>query len=803
MLEETCESRIVQLQILTIVIDVNNCACLYHMEMNNMVTSFTLSLLQAFGERGYMPSFSLSLCSDCHNQLGKKSGGEGTKRFVLLDNVMGDVRLQRNLYDKCKSYVHDVQHVWEQNHFNVLLVMTMYPNILSETEQVCHEDEKLATRTVVHFLKQDPFQPSLPFIPRMEGYIPFLTRILRDPKHSNAFACLLALTMEGIGAFLQNQLSVEKCMQRLGFKDTVSCHDLTEVCVYMGGVVFRELEQGFLNRDIYNASALALNRVGATDLVLRVCDAQFLMDFVRIDADVKSTMMTNVLTLTTLQQRNLVLERMSELIIQHGAAKELSQHSSLSYQNIVQEFSNICTRKKCTDQLISAVDTNHKLPMLYWSLWRSSHHLTHWCLSCMKQSITKSKDLSVAAFSSLLACILFSKPGDSTFSAAKQLVKAMSGVQLKHREEQGKFSLPLLGQSESVTTGKMKQVRARIESGVCYLGNGAFQLPSSLLTMKLHDKSIYCEVSYRQWYLLLRLLTDEELDEVDDDGDAVLHIASDNDNIEVVRMLLRMGASIKSRNEADPTPHGLAVKKNRDDIRRMPTFREDKHSRTLMLACRFNDLETVKALQCQGITFQMKDGCRNTPLHLASRENHREMVSHILQHDVGPNETNGEGKTPLHLASGAGHLAAADLLLQRRADTSIKDLQGNTPLHLACMNGRWRIAELLIKNGADVNCRNRNGASPLYLASQNGRIDATRVLLQNQADINAVNGEEKATALHAACRRRHEEVVRLLLKHDADLGIRDAQGHTPVSIVRDQRLQGSVFEQIFSRFAQK
>lgn len=64
------------------------------------------------------------------------------------------------------------------------------------------------------------------------------------------------------------------------------------------------------------------------------------------------------------------------------------------------------------------------------------------------------------------------------------------------------------------------------------------------------------------------------------------------------------------------------------------------------------------------------------------------------------------GRTPLHLAAKAGHVDIVKMLIQKSADVDAQDCKGITPLLLAgCIGDRGvfeNIVQVLVEKGADV-----------------------------------------------------------------------------------------------------
>ena len=80
----------------------------------------------------------------------------------------------------------------------------------------------------------------------------------------------------------------------------------------------------------------------------------------------------------------------------------------------------------------------------------------------------------------------------------------------------------------------------------------------------------------------------------------------------------------------------------------------------------------------------------DTPIALAARENHLEVVKFLSQFTDDPNAGNDQGKTPIHYAAEEGHLDVIKILVPLTNNPNPHDETGETPLHLACRDWRWR-----------------------------------------------------------------------------------------------------------------
>ncbi|KYN02488.1 PREDICTED: ankyrin-2-like [Cyphomyrmex costatus] len=91
-----------------------------------------------------------------------------------------------------------------------------------------------------------------------------------------------------------------------------------------------------------------------------------------------------------------------------------------------------------------------------------------------------------------------------------------------------------------------------------------------------------------------------------------------------------------------------------------------------------------------------------TPLHIASRKNHVDMVTKLLVHGEDPGTQDASGNTPLHLASARGfHQTVSLLVTSPLAQLEKVNIDGLTALQVATESGFANAVKILLKAGAD------------------------------------------------------------------------------------------------------
>jgi hypothetical protein len=169
----------------------------------------------------------------------------------------------------------------------------------------------------------------------------------------------------------------------------------------------------------------------------------------------------------------------------------------------------------------------------------------------------------------------------------------------------------------------------------------------------------------------------------------------------------------------------------------------NRHS-PLYAASQQGDIEVVKVLIASGADVNKTTPNGASPLYIASHKGHLEIVKTLLAAGADVNKTITGEVSSLYIASQNGHLEVVKALIAAGADVN-KTMTGEvSPLYIASQCGHLEIVKTLLAAGADVNKTMKGGASPLYIASFKERLEVVKALLEAGANIKLYDVLQKA-----------------------------------------------------------
>ncbi|XP_043089874.1 caskin-2 isoform X2 [Puntigrus tetrazona] len=200
---------------------------------------------------------------------------------------------------------------------------------------------------------------------------------------------------------------------------------------------------------------------------------------------------------------------------------------------------------------------------------------------------------------------------------------------------------------------------------------------------------------------MLSLLLEAQavVDIKDSNGMRPLHYAAWQGKADSVLMLLRSGAAVNNASHDGQIPLHLAAQYGHFEVSEMllqhqsnPCILNKAKKTPLDLACEFGRVKVAQLLLNSNMVVSLLEGDRkdgsdsncNTPLHLAARNGHKDVIRLLLKAGIDINRTTKAG----------------------------------TALHEAALYGKTEVVRLLLDNGIDVNIRNTYNQTALDIVNQ-------------------------------------------------------------------------------------
>uniref|UniRef100_A0A8C5SY06 Poly [ADP-ribose] polymerase n=1 Tax=Laticauda laticaudata TaxID=8630 RepID=A0A8C5SY06_LATLA len=254
-----------------------------------------------------------------------------------------------------------------------------------------------------------------------------------------------------------------------------------------------------------------------------------------------------------------------------------------------------------------------------------------------------------------------------------------------------------------------------------------------------------------------------------------LHLAAGYNRVKIVQLLLQHGADVHAKDKGDLVP--------------------------LHNACSYGHYEVTELLVKHGACVNAMDLWQFTPLHEAASKNRVEVCSLLLSYGADPTLLNCHNKSTIDLAptpqlkERLAYEFKGHSLLQAARESDVNRVKKHlsleivnfkhpqtheTPLHCAASSPypkRKQVCELLLRKGANINEKTKDFLTPLHVASEKAHNDVVEVVVKHEAKVNALDNLGQ-TSLHRAAHCGHLQTCRLLLSFGCDPSIISLQGFT-------------------------
>ena len=209
-----------------------------------------------------------------------------------------------------------------------------------------------------------------------------------------------------------------------------------------------------------------------------------------------------------------------------------------------------------------------------------------------------------------------------------------------------------------------------------------------------------------------------------------------------------------------------------------------KNSKHKLLDCFQNEYLDLLSINEPSFSF-------DTPLILACKEGHYELVKFLIQHGADICFQNPLGNTAFHYADETSikilldHCQEWDRLpasarSPTKPDPNIKNKESLTPLIYHCREKHDRVvAEMLNYPCVDIKCQDNDGRTCLHYTCSNNALELLKKLVLNcKIDINSKTREGN-TPLHTAVYKNNLDMIKFLLEHEADPTIKNNKNKSP------------------------
>ena len=224
----------------------------------------------------------------------------------------------------------------------------------------------------------------------------------------------------------------------------------------------------------------------------------------------------------------------------------------------------------------------------------------------------------------------------------------------------------------------------------------------------------------------------------------------------------------------------------------------------IMYAAANNDVELVRALIRAKADVTRTNQFGTTAITEAAIIGSAPLIDALLKAGADPNTKNPEGETPLMAVARSGNVDAARLLVEAGAEVNAKEnFGGQTALMWAGAQSQPEMVKFLASKGADLDARgvvrqwerkvikeprpkdmNKGGFSALTYAAREGCVDCARHLMAAGADPD-LEDPERITPLNMALLNMHFDFAAFMVQAGADLDKWDLFGRSPVYMAAD------------------
>nr|CAD7445704.1 unnamed protein product [Timema bartmani] len=321
-----------------------------------------------------------------------------------------------------------------------------------------------------------------------------------------------------------------------------------------------------------------------------------------------------------------------------------------------------------------------------------------------------------------------------------------------------------------------------------------------------------------------------DINATDKTGRNVLHHVIKCGGLEFVRHIVDMGGNIKVQALNGFNALHYALRKGEIDVvqyliqKGADVNAIDKNNYSLIhIAVRNERLDILQCLVKAGGNVNIVDKCGCCALHYAVQHGNISLVKCLVENHANIELPDPRGFRCIHFSSLGKNLEVVKYLIGQKADLGAKDIEGNTALHISAQQGCLEVVRCLVESEATIDTQNNRGQTALNLAKDNGHKDVVGYLEWRKVEMKggrlilkycSTEGDHVSVVsddvyggvihsveetlpseghdlsenncvvqdglppLHRAARSGKIEAVKLAIREDADINLRDNKGFT-------------------------
>lgn len=236
----------------------------------------------------------------------------------------------------------------------------------------------------------------------------------------------------------------------------------------------------------------------------------------------------------------------------------------------------------------------------------------------------------------------------------------------------------------------------------------------------------------------------ENISEIDNNGNTLLHTALMWENPEVARYLIENGIALNTQNKSLHTPIFIAVINNDRKMVQLLIAKkanldlvESTGQSPLFSAICKKHIDIAKDLINAGADLDIRDLSTRCPIifQCLDPENH-DIATCLIEAGADLNHQDSEKKTLLHLVIDHSNKIIFDKLLEYKAQIEHKNKGDYAPLAYAGYNSRFYMIDKLLEAGADIYSTDNDSVSCFVKFSQwNYQDIVNKIVLNNLKDL--------------------------------------------------------------------